>query len=192
MILRRNVLLLSGCLGCSAARPSAPPPLDDGWQSSPSAPTETVARPGVGPRAIPPDQRRPWSHKPLLPSLGQTGGRTASEHLGGGYERTVRVNERAAGYVRADRGPMPAGALIVQLHHLPGEDGVEAIFVMEKRQRGYAPAERDWSFAVLDPQWRVEAEGPLKLCADCHRGAPRDFLFGLPRAPAAQAEPAER
>ena len=85
---------------------------------------------------------------------------------------------------------MPPGAIIAQLHHLPGSDDVVTVFVMEKREPGKAPAVGDWEYLVLDELWRVEAQGGLQVCADCHRSGARDWLFGLPRV-APSATPSE-
>lgn len=129
------------------------------------------------------EKRRRWALAAKLDSLDTVGPREPSEHLGGGTERSVRVNALAASYRnQAGRVPMPQGALIVQLHHPPGDDGLIAGFVMLKGPAGSAPAQDDWSFVVLDEQLRVEAEGPMPLCASCHGAAPHDRLFGPPAA----------
>jgi len=75
---------------------------------------------------------------------------------------------------------MPAGALVVQKHFVAGDAVAETTFAMKKREPGYAPAQGDWEFLVLDQDLRIEARGPMPLCARCHAAAPSDFLFGPP------------
>lgn len=186
---RRRIVLavaagaLIGTGGCSGPpAPAAPLSGDDGWQSAthtmPSSTRPSAARP----HAIPSVKRKPWAKQGLLPELSAAGTRGPSEHLGGAYERSVRVNAAAAGYAeRGSRTPLPMGALIVQLHHLPGEDTMATAYVMEKRDSGHAPQRGDWDYLVLDERWRVESRSTGELCASCHLAAPRDSVFGLSR-----------
>ena len=172
----------AGALGCSS-QPSPSPPLsaDDGWQTT-SSPTGSAHGSAPGrPRPVPPDQRKPWNKLDTLEKLYAAGTRGPSDHLGGAFERTVRINAAARGYLdRGSRRPLPTGALIVQLHHRPGEEAMETAFVMEKGVSGHAPERGDWDYSVLDQQWRVERPLDVELCAECHLAAPRDSLFGPP------------
>ena len=176
-------------LGAACSPAPRPAGLDEGWgQSAPGQATASAAAP---PGAIPPEQRQRWSEADTLPSLRQVGGRGPSEHLSHrGLERTVRINEEASDYVALRPGhSLPAGALIVQLHHLPDSDELVTAFVMRKHPAGSAPRHADWEYVVLDSQLRVETAGAPPLCARCHLEAPHDSLFGPPPELSATAPP---
>jgi hypothetical protein len=171
---------------------------DDGWNSKPTASAPLASSASSRPQTIPPDRRQPWPHLSSLPTFTTVGERRRSDHLGGQYEATLRRNSLAAGYERPGApAELPPGAIVAQLHHRPESDEVVAVFVMEKMPRGHAPARGDWDFTVLDDRWRVEARGELRLCADCHRAATRDGLFGLPgsapgAAPTSTSDPTRK
>jgi hypothetical protein len=153
---------------------------DDGWSSG----ARRHARPldGAGaedvprPHAIPSAERRRWERADELTALHAVGGRGPSEHLGGGLERTVQVNDAATSY--GSGGAVGAGALIVERHHAVGSDGVLSLYVMTK------DAASGWQFLVLDADLRVAADsrrpGMLEACARCHAEAPHDGTFGPP------------
>jgi len=39
-----------------------------------------------------------------------------------------------------------------------------------------------WNYVVADPDGTLDAEGDLGACAQCHREAPFDGVFGMPPA----------
>ncbi len=172
-------LYVGMCWSC-ASPPRAKFEGDDGWGSEPQPGRTLVVNPHT--RAIPPDERRRWKHADQIARLAQVGGRSVSEHIGGGFERTVRINELAAGYRRLPGPhPMPPGAMIIQLHHSPGSKKVSTAFVMRKLEAGKATESGDWQYLVLDGQLRVESPPKVPLCARCHLAAPHDSLFGPPQ-----------
>lgn len=166
--------LLLGAIACSPARE---PGVSDGWgpERAGAMPVPEPDRPPA-PRlvAIPPERRVRWEraeeHLRDLPVRGP------SEH-GDGLERSVAINDAAAPYERLGSAAFPAGALILQRHHRPGEPAVVSSYVMLK-----STAE-SWEFVVLDAQQRVAARGRLAPCERCHLEAAFDSLFGPPRGP---------
>jgi hypothetical protein len=109
-------------------------------------------------------------------------GRDQSQHFGATVERTVRVNEAAAGYGTLGQGStMPPGSLVVELHHGPDDERLLGAFVMSKMPAGSEPRTGDWEYVVLDAELRVLARGALAPCARCHAAARHDALFGPPR-----------
>ncbi|MCC6521461.1 MAG: hypothetical protein IT373_02250 [Polyangiaceae bacterium] len=157
---------------------------DDGWSTTPppgrpSDASPEDARASALPRALPAGERPAWERAPELASLEEVAVPGPSEHLGGGSVRRVLVNETAARYAHlAGSGAMPAGALVVQRQHRPGEATPDATFVMAKREPGFAPAAGDWEYVVLDALGRVELRGSPASCVRCHLEAPYDSLFG--------------
>ena len=174
----------AGSITAACSSPPAPPAAyspDDGWQSKPAASARSPRPSAHRPQPIPVEDRKPWHRLATLETLAAVGTRGPSEHLAGAYERTVRINELAAPYrVAGSRVVMPPGALILQLHHPPGEEVMTTAYVMEKREPGFAPKQGDWEYLVLDSNWKVEARGPMPTCAACHLAAQRDSLFGPP------------
>jgi len=173
--------------GCPAA---APPPIgphswdpERGWSATVDRDTAGgAAAQGAGSlgaaasaELIAEGKRAPWELRDKLAELTPIAGRGPSEHLGGRFERTVRVNDAAKSYGQlAASGPIPDGALIVQQHHVPGSDAVYGTFVMLRR----GGDEPSWELTVVDARGRVAARGALRSCLRCHQEAPHDGLFG--------------
>lgn len=98
------------------------------------------------------------------------------------------VNSKAEPGAVAGRFPLPEGAILVKesfvdANQKPGARG--PVYVMEKRARGYDPANADWHWAVVEADGRVSMTGTGRrehetfLCADCHAKAKvNDYLFG--------------
>jgi hypothetical protein len=168
-------------VGCSPA--PTPVLYDDAWNSTPG--TATVAekdRPAAPrPSSIEPGKRIRWARADDVATLTQVGGRAPSQHGDGAWERTVWVNEAAAGYRTAAGGAtMPAGALLLQRHHAVGQAHTTTIYLMEKLAGGASPGTGDWRYLVLDAELRVAASEQLQICARCHLEAPHGSLFGPP------------
>jgi hypothetical protein len=176
-----TVLFAVHAAACAAAPP--PPAGDDGWLSAPR-PVErvpTAAGAGLAARALVPEAER----VPLLDAVGWSAlrvvpGRDRSEHLGGRYARTIRLNEVAGDYLALAPGrKLPAGALVVQLHHAGESDAVVSAFAMLKHREGFEE-HGGWEYLVLDASLRVAARGGLGACSRCHLESPHDSLFGPP------------
>jgi hypothetical protein len=119
-------------------------------------------------------ERQRWNRADELDQLDVVQGRTPSEHLDGVFDRTVLVNASARSYRTLSRSTvLPSGALVVQRHHLRGEDATAVYFVMERLPSG------NWTFLVVDRELRVAAAQHLERCARCHADAPYNGLFGV-------------
>ncbi len=108
-------------------------------------------------------------------------GEVRSAHPAGDFTGSIRVNEAAKGYGRLGRGPMPPGAVILQV--LAPDAGAPAVlyYAMRRREPGYFSLGGDWEYLVAGPDGLIRAGGKLPLCARCHAEAPREHLFE-PRA----------
>ncbi|OHD28342.1 MAG: hypothetical protein A2V99_05535 [Spirochaetes bacterium RBG_16_67_19] len=62
----------------------------------------------------------------------------------------------------------PNGSLIVK-ENFDADRRPTNLTVMAKVE-GYDPANGDWFWAAYDPQGKVQAEGRLQSCIDCHEG----------------------
>ncbi|MBI4701208.1 MAG: hypothetical protein HY744_08635 [Deltaproteobacteria bacterium] len=173
-------LAAAGLLSCSPA----PPPLalgDAGWNpegrwTGPAAARRVATSAATAAARAP---RPAWEDAALLPALRPVKVTERSEHLGGGFDRRVLVNDLGAAYERLGPGTrLPAGALVVQIHRRHGDETPAAIFAMRKHGVGYAPAMGDWEYVAVDDKLRVAAQGTLEQCARCHLEAPYDSLFG--------------
>jgi hypothetical protein len=120
-----------------------------------------------------------WKHAQGVPALAKASARRfpSAGHLFGRYEADVLVNETGrASY--ASVGPAaaaPSGTLVVEvLTELGGGPG--PVFAMEKTANG-------WVYTELDPRLRVQREGKLSPCVECHAHVvSQDELFGVPAA----------
>jgi hypothetical protein len=98
------------------------------------------------------------------------------------------LNPRAESLALAGKFPLPEGAILVKesFASAGGKPGARGpVFVMEKRARGYDPANADWHWAVVEPDGKVTMSGAGRpqletaLCAECHaRARTNDFVFG--------------
>lgn len=122
-----------------------------------------------------------------------------------GYKRWTRMNETAVysathgdsfvftymsptGLPAAKTGkfPFPVGTVIVKEAYenngcKPGAPG--AVFVMEKRAKGYDPNANDWHWVRYNPDGTLWGEGTsqgqMDFCAACHEVAKvNDYVFG--------------
>lgn len=82
--------------------------------------------------------------------------------------------------------PFPVGTVIVKEAYenrgcKPGAPG--AVFVMEKRAKGYDPNGSDWHWVRYNPDGTLwgegKSEGQMDFCAACHSAAEvNDYVFG--------------
>lgn len=96
------------------------------------------------------------------------------------------VNPTGLAAARSGKFPFPVGAVIVKEAFensgcKPGAPG--AVFVMEKRARGYDPSANDWHWVRYNPDGTLWAEGTsagqVAFCAACHSVARvNDYVFG--------------
>ena len=71
-------------------------------------------------------------------------------------------------------GDFAEGTMFVEEALLPGADGGGlGLLMMEKR-------DGTWRFAAVSPEGEMASDSRGPPCADCHREAPRDFVFRTP------------
>jgi hypothetical protein len=83
---------------------------------------------------------------------------------------TVYVNRAGQDAMLHERIPhFPAGTVIVkEKRTLPGDKTPELMTVMTKQPAGYDSAHGDWEYAVMDAHGKIEAQGKLAKCQNCH------------------------
>lgn len=168
-----TALALSACGPATEARDPS-----DGWGdlASPKPPSKRVRAPQEN-GVIVKSKRQMWPYVQAFSTLKPVGSRGPSEHLGGDYERSVRINSQAAAYRRL-RGiamTFPDGAILVQAHHPTGSPQILSYFAMRKEHGR-------WNFWILDPQLRVAATPQATRCSRCHVQSPQDAVFGPPES----------
>ena len=89
--------------------------------------------------------------------------------------------------------PNPVGQAIVKESWLPAEidphTGTEVrpsrkadLFIMYKVDPATPGADRGWVYGTVTPDGKkVTSAGRVESCMKCHKDAPHDGLFGLPR-----------
>ncbi len=136
---------------------------------------------------------------------GQTGGKSIKAGPYKNYKQWARMNETPVfsathggsfvftyvnpkGLPSAKEGdfPFPVGTVIVKEAFvndgcMPGGPG--AVFVMEKRAKGYDPAANDWHWVRYNPDGTLWGEGKsgsqVQFCPACHLTATiNDYVFG--------------
>lgn len=101
-------------------------------------------------------------------------------HATGRWEADVYANDAGARALATRAREAPEGAMVVAEHFeratgTRGESG--PVYLMEKRERGYAPDHGDWRYVVVGSKGQLVNEGVIGTCAGCHDGAPMDGLF---------------
>jgi hypothetical protein len=103
----------------------------------------------------------------------------------------VYVNKKGERAMASDgQTPFPVGSIIVKEKFDRDPDAPfsppkiaagtkpDLLTVMIKRKRGYAPADGDWQYAVLEGDAKKPTTAGLKHCASCHRAQKaRDYVF---------------
>jgi len=73
------------------------------------------------------------------------------------------------------RGVFPEGSILVKEKLLDGRSDIPSAYgVMIKRRKGSNPSTSDWEFLF----YPSERSASFTNCADCHRSAQHDFVFG--------------
>jgi len=190
----------AGALAMTAALVACgPPPMpldpnadwDTDGRAASEPTTDAVLSAAPRPTPIPTARRVRWAHAADAKSFRSVPGDAPSEHGGGGYRRTLRVDEAAWSHGLRGHRPFPSGARLLEELRREGDTRVEAVFAMTKLPLGSSPSTGDWHFEVLDGELRLAVEGDLSACARCHLEAPGDAVFGasVSGAPAAPSTP---
>jgi hypothetical protein len=89
---------------------------------------------------------------------------------------TTYVNGPALKAIEAKKGALPDGAIIAK-QNFDKDKKYVALTVMYK-VKGYDPEEGDWFWAKYSPAGKVETEGKISGCINCHSKArDNDFVF---------------
>jgi hypothetical protein len=118
--------------------------------------------------------------------LSRVSDRFVSGGHGDGFDAVVWSNEAARSGVDAAGGFADGAMLVEELLGRGAADGGsgEGLLVMEKRVEG-------WRFVAVGPDGEVVADARVGACAECHRDAPRDFVFQTPSQAARQSSSAD-
>lgn len=101
----------------------------------------------------------------------------SSAHLGQPQRAELRVNPEArAAYLALVADTAFANGTWLVEFLSDAKSGLKGpIFALERRAGS-------WNYWELDAEGRVQAQGDLPFCANCHAGAPAAPVFGLPRS----------
>jgi len=98
------------------------------------------------------------------------------------------LNKKAESSGLAGKFPFPDGTVLAKesFENEGGKPGAKGpLFIMEKRKKGYDPANNDWHYAIINPDGTVAMSGSGKagsstqFCAGCHLSAKvNDYVFG--------------
>jgi hypothetical protein len=81
------------------------------------------------------------------------------------------VNNQAYRAIEEKQGMLPEEAIVVKENYAPDKK-LAALTVMYK-VKGYDPEANDWFWATYQPDGKIQAEGKVEMCINCH-GAKRD------------------
>jgi hypothetical protein len=103
--------------------------------------------------------------------MARMSGRFVSHGHGEHFEAVIWANDAARDAWRA-AVDMPEGASLVEeaIERAAGHDRPAGLLVMVKREGA-------WRFVAVGPAGEVASDVRVVPCADCHREAPRDFVF---------------
>jgi hypothetical protein len=171
LLLTGAALALTGAV-LAACRAQAGPPVG---VSSPraDAPVRAVVdagAPGV-PSPVPADFRQ---------RMTRVAERALSRGHGEAFDAVVWADE-AGRAAWGTSGEMPDGVTLVEeaIERGPKGDRAAGLLVMEKRGG-------TWRFVAVDKGGRVVEEARVAACIECHKEAPRDFVFRAGAPPPGQ------
>ena len=79
---------------------------------------------------------------------------------------TTYVIDNAFSAIEGKKGSLPEESIIVKENYSPDKK-LGAITVMYK-EKGYDAEHNDWFWAKYTPDGKIDAEGKVKACYDCH------------------------
>lgn len=167
---RCALLLATPLAACVATKAPAPAPVT----SPEPTPTETEAPiPPEGPSSW--DDWKSFNNVSPGPWISKTHGQRFVE---------IYANDIALESYKTPGAPLPVGSILVKpswenTDGVPGAEG--PLFIMEKREAGFAPDSDDWFYAFQWPNppekwaakigtnvdWRSPSE-KIEYCSDCH------------------------
>ena len=180
-----KALGLAAAFALGACRSALPPiQFDEGWSTGTAERTADGGEANDRGRVIPTASRQPWRYAGVPKDWETLPGREPSDHGGGAFERTVRIDAQARAYtIIGGTSELPEGARLLEDILPVGQERPVAVYAMRKLAKGSSPGTNDWGFAVLDPELRLAATGFVDGCPRCHAQAPHDGWFGPPAIP---------
>ena len=124
-----------------------------------------------------------WTKVNRQPITGDTTGALGSAHQGERGFREVYINDVGKGVSSGGASyPYPQGTVVVKESYKRGSSGgkgdLAALTVMVKREAGYDPENGDWEYAMATPAMKIQAQGKLGMCINCHAAAfDDDYVF---------------
>ena len=92
---------------------------------------------------------------------------------------TTYVNGRGYKAIEKKAGMLPVGSIVVKENYSPDKK-LMAYTVMYK-VKGYNPQAGDWFWAKYTPDGKIEAEGKVEMCINCHsKKKDNDYVFTSP------------
>jgi hypothetical protein len=84
--------------------------------------------------------------------------------------------------VDKDEFAVPVGTVAMKPFDNDGQEGVDGIAVMIKKEPNFDPENGDWYYEMRDKDGNLLAQPPagrVKMCIECHKaGAAKDYLLG--------------
>ena len=81
------------------------------------------------------------------------------------------VNDSTYRAIEGKKGVLPDGAIVVKENYTP--DKKPAGLTVMYKVKDYNPEAGDWFWAMYQPDGKIQAEGKVQMCIDCH-GAKKD------------------
>lgn len=120
-------------------------------------------------------EKSDYTKWPLFPGKGKL---YKGQHPHGAF-LTTYVSEDTLQAIKAKKGSIPSGGIIVKENYSP-EKKLAAVTVMY-RKAGYNPDAGDWFWIKYAPNGAVEKEGKVAGCINCHRAVQaNDWIFTGP------------
>ena len=89
---------------------------------------------------------------------------------------TTYVNEPAYEAIEKKAGSMPYGAIICKQNF--NKDKKYVVLTVMYKVKGYNPPEGDYYWAKYSPDGKIDAEGKISSCINCHsKQRENDFIF---------------
>jgi hypothetical protein len=123
-----------------------------------------------------------WSKVNAATITGDTTGSLGPAHGGRSGFREVYVNSAGKPVSDGAAGlPYPMGTIVVKETYKDagGQKGaLKDITVMVKREAGYDAINGDWEYLNVSNTLKIKAQGPIKMCINCHASAMvDDYVF---------------
>lgn len=94
-----------------------------------------------------------------------------------GAHLKLYANSIALKAARMGKTELPPGSILMKANYAKDKETLVALTPMYKVE-GYNPEAGDWFWAKFTPKGKVQAEGKVGSCIDCHRSVKKnDWIF---------------